>query len=121
MKPTITAKLSRLADRLDEVNTLLSSETATADMDAYRKLHRERAELEPVVTLYHSFQSAEADVATALEMAEDPEMRDFAADEVPSHFQSTPLGAGLRFQLAWPAEPPKNRQVQLFVLYPPVQ
>ena len=82
MKPTITAKLSRLADRLDEVNTLLSSETATADMDAYRKLHRERAELEPVVTLYHSFQSAEADVATALEMAEDPEMRDFAADEV---------------------------------------
>lgn len=42
---------------------------------------------------------------------------DFAADEVPSHFQSTPLGAGLRFQLAWPAEPPKNRQLQLFVRY----
>ncbi len=42
---------------------------------------------------------------------------DFAADEVPSHFQSTPLGAGLRFQLAWPAEPPKNRQVQLFVRF----
>jgi len=42
---------------------------------------------------------------------------DFSADEVPSHFQSTPLGAGLRFQLAWPSEPPKNRQLQLFVRY----
>jgi hypothetical protein len=42
---------------------------------------------------------------------------DFSADEVPSHFQSTPLGQGLRFQLAWPAEPPKNRQLQLFVRY----
>ena len=26
-------------------------------------------------------------------------------------------GEGLRFQLAWPAEPPKNRQVQLFVRF----
>ena len=82
MKPTIAAKLAQLADRLDEVNTLLSSENATSDMDAYRKLNRERAELEPVVTLYHAFQAAEADVATALEMAEDPEMKEFAEAEI---------------------------------------
>jgi len=82
MKATIAAKLARLADRLDEVNTLLSSEHATRDMDAYRKLHRERAELDPVVKLYHDYQGAEADVATALEMAADPEMREFADAEV---------------------------------------
>jgi peptide chain release factor 1 len=82
MKPTIAAKLAQLADRLDEVNTLLSSENATRDMDAYRKLNRERSELEPVVTLYHAYQAAEADVATALEMAADPEMREFADAEV---------------------------------------
>ncbi len=82
MKPTIATKLAQLADRLDEVNILLSSEHATRDMDAYRKLNRERAELDPVVKLYHAYQAAEADVATALEMASDPEMREFADAEV---------------------------------------
>ena len=75
MKPTIATKLAQLADRLDEVNTLLSSENATQDMDSYRKLNRERSELDPVVTLYLAYQAAEADVNTALEMAADPEMR----------------------------------------------
>ncbi len=42
---------------------------------------------------------------------------DFAAEEVPGHYQRTPLGEGLRFQLAWPADPPKHSQVQLFVRY----
>ena len=82
MKPTIANKLAQLADRLDEVNTLLSSEHATNDMDAYRKLNRERSELNPVVTLYHAYQAADADVSTALEMAADPEMREFADAEV---------------------------------------
>ena len=49
MKPSISAKLAQLAARLDEVNHLLSSEEATRDMDAFRKLNRERSELEPVV------------------------------------------------------------------------
>jgi hypothetical protein len=42
---------------------------------------------------------------------------DFAAEEVPGHYQRTPLGEGLRFQLAWPADPPQHSQVQLFVRY----
>ncbi len=82
MKPSIAAKLAQLGDRLDEVSTLLSSEEATRDMDTFRKLNRERSELEPVVGLYHAWQSCEADIATALEMAEDPEMREFADAEV---------------------------------------
>ena len=82
MKPSIAAKLAQLADRLDEVSTLLSSEEATRDMDNFRKLNRERSELEPVVELYHAWQSCEADIATAMEMAADPEMREFADAEV---------------------------------------
>jgi peptide chain release factor 1 len=82
MKPSIATKLAQLADRLDEVSTLLSSEEATRDMDSFRKLNRERSELEPVVALYHAWQSCEADIATAMEMAEDPEMREFADAEV---------------------------------------
>jgi peptide chain release factor 1 len=82
MKPNIVTKLGQLDERLDEVNRLLSDENATHDMDSYRKLNRERAELGPVVELYHAHQACTNDIATALQMASDPEMREFAESEV---------------------------------------
>lgn len=82
MKPNIATKLGQLSERLLEVNQLLSTEEATRDMDTYRKLNRERAELEPVVELFHAYQACEGDIAAAREMAEDPEMREFADTEI---------------------------------------
>lgn len=82
MKKNIATKLGQLSERLLEVNQLLSTEEATKDMDAYRKLNRERAELEPVVELFDAYLSCEADIDAAREMAEDPEMCDFANDEI---------------------------------------
>ena len=35
MKPSISSKLAQLSERLDEVNSLLSSEEATRDMDVF--------------------------------------------------------------------------------------
>jgi len=49
MKPSIAAKLDQLSTRLEEINRLLSTETVTADLDNYRRLTREHAELGPVV------------------------------------------------------------------------
>ena len=82
MKASIAAKLGQLTQRLDELNALLSSEDATADMDADRRLTREHAEITPVVDLYRSYRSAEGDLHTAQEMAADPSMREFAETEV---------------------------------------
>ena len=82
MKPSIAAKLAQLSERLGEVNRLLSSEDATHDMDSYRKLNRERAELTPVVELYEAHQAFATDIATAMTMIGDPEMREFADEEV---------------------------------------
>lgn len=82
MKPSIAAKLAQLADRLEEVGMLLSSEDATRDMDQYRKLTREHAELTPVVELYHQFRQVEADLATAQELLADPDMKDMAEEEI---------------------------------------
>ena len=82
MKPSITDKLAQLAERLDEVNTLLSSEDATRNMDAFRKLNRERSEIEPVVELYKSWQACMADIAAAQEMAGDPDLKEFAEAEI---------------------------------------
>ena len=82
MKPSIQAKLSQLADRLEEVNGLLASEEATRDMDQYRKLTREHAEITPVVELWHEFNRINADLADAEAMLSDPEMMELAAEEI---------------------------------------
>jgi peptide chain release factor 1 len=82
MKPSIQSKLDQLAERLVEINLLLSSESATANMDNYRKLTREHAEITPVVELYHAFRQAEDDVAGAQGMLSDPEMRELAEEEI---------------------------------------
>ncbi|WP_348700450.1 peptide chain release factor 1 [Duganella fentianensis] len=82
MKPSMLAKLDQLANRLTELDELLMSEGATNNMDAYRKMTREHAELQPLVALYHDYQQALGDIATAQEMLADPDMKEFAQDEI---------------------------------------
>ena len=78
MKPSIAAKLAQLSGRLEELNRLLSSETATEDLDSYRRLSREHAEITPVVELHQRHVQGEADIQAAQEMSGDPAMREFA-------------------------------------------
>ncbi|WP_263770659.1 peptide chain release factor 1 [Propionivibrio soli] len=82
MKQSIRDKLESLRGRLDELDRTLASEEATRDMDQYRKLTREHAELGPVVALYENWLQSEADLKAAQEMMADPEMKDLAEDEV---------------------------------------
>jgi len=82
MKPSMLAKLDQLANRLIELDELLMSEGATNNMDAYRKMTREHAELGPLVAPYHDYQQALGDIATAQEMLSDPDMKEFAQDEI---------------------------------------
>ena len=82
MKPSMSAKLDQLTQRLQEVGDLLSQPDATADMDSYRKLTREHAELGPLVALYAGYTLAETDTRTAQEMLGDPDMKDFAQEEI---------------------------------------
>ena len=82
MKPSMLAKLDHLTDRLAELGDLLNQEHVTANMDQYRKLTREHAELGPLVELYATFKEADADIATAQEMLADPDMKDFAQEEI---------------------------------------
>ncbi len=82
MNKTIAAKLARLRERLVELDRLLSSESATSNMDNYRKLSREHAEIAPVVALYGEYKKCEEDIATAQEMVGDPSMREFGEAEL---------------------------------------
>jgi len=76
------AKLDQLANRLVELDELLMSEGATANMDSFRKLNREHAELSPLVAVYRHYQTAQGDIAAAQEMLADPDMKEFAQDEI---------------------------------------
>ena len=82
MKKSIQDKLEHLARRLAELDLLLSSETATRDMDAYRKLTREHAEIAPVAALFAAWRQAEAGAQSAQAMLADAEMKDLAEEEM---------------------------------------
>ena len=82
MKASLLEKLHQLADRLEEVTHLLASENATDNMDEYRKLNKEYAELTPLVETYQAFNQAQQDKIDAEEMLSDPDMKEFAAEEI---------------------------------------
>jgi peptide chain release factor 1 len=115
MKPSIAAKLAQLARRLEEVTRLLNQESATADLDQYRRLTREHAEIAPVVELYRKHESDEQNLKTAQEMAEDPATREFAETEIK---QTRERLAGLEQelqQLLLPRDPNDERSIFLEV------
>ncbi len=82
MKQSIRDKLEHLAGRLEELDRMLAAEDAAHDMNVFRSLSRERAEIEPVVGLFASFRQAEADCVTAREMLADVEMRELGEIEL---------------------------------------
>ena len=82
MKQSIRDKLENLVGRLDELDRILASGEATRNMDQYRKMTREHAELGPVVALYKDWQQTEANLQSAQEMMNDPEMKELAEEEV---------------------------------------
>ena len=82
MKPSIESKLAQLFARLEELNALLSSEDATSDMDSFRQLSKEHADITPVVELYQQYLKYEQDIASAVELASDPDMKELAEAEI---------------------------------------
>ena len=115
MKPSVRAKLESLAARLDELNGLLSSQHATRDLESFRRLSREHAELTGLVGLYRRLQGAEADAQAARELAADPAMKSYADEELKSARASVEkLEAELQ-QALLPRDPNDDRNLFLEV------
>ena len=81
MKSSMRAKLEHLDARLAELNTILMQEDSTKDMDVYRKLTREHADISMVVEQFGFYMKAEEDAKAANEMRLDPDMKEFADEE----------------------------------------
>lgn len=115
MNQSIFAKLAQLEGRLAEINRFLNTETATADMEQYRKITREHAEIAPVVELFKAYRSYEQDIQAAQEMAADPMMREFAETEIrEAREQLGRLESELQKQLL-PKDPNDERNIFLEV------
>ncbi|HEV2220786.1 MAG TPA: peptide chain release factor 1 [Casimicrobiaceae bacterium] len=81
MKQSLRTKLDQIGARVAELDALLASEDATRDLERYRAWSKERAEIDPIAARYRDLGRAEADLATAAELARDPQMREYADDE----------------------------------------
>ena len=75
-------KLKQLARRYDEIGELLEVPEIYADPKKLRALTREQKELSAVVEAYRAYQKCEDDIAQALELVSDPELKDIAQEEL---------------------------------------
>ncbi|MEW6120100.1 MAG: peptide chain release factor 1 [Pseudomonadota bacterium] len=82
MKASLADKLARADERLVELDALLAQPEIAGDMDSFRRLSRERADLDPVVALYRQYKQVESDRSAACELLADPDMRELAEAEL---------------------------------------
>lgn len=115
MKASIKLKLEALSERHEEIGALLGEPEVISDQNRFRELSKEYSQLEPVVNTYSQFETATADMASAKEMAEDPdpEMREMAREEITSaESQLEQLGTDLQ-KLLLPKDPRDENNVFL--------
>ncbi|HEY3597061.1 MAG TPA: peptide chain release factor 1 [Paraburkholderia sp.] len=111
MKTSMQRKLDQLTTRLAELNDLLSREDVTANLDQYRKLSREHAELGPLVEHYALWRQALNDAATAQELLSDASMKEFAEEEIRASRERMEQLAGELQKMLLPKDPNDDRNI----------
>src|ERR1700757_3501491 len=110
MNESMRAKLAR---RLQEIDAALAQPDATRDLDQFRRLSRKRSDIEPVVTRYHEYARAQADLLAAQELIGDPEMRPLAEGEFGSGRRGLEALESDLQRLLLPVDPNDERNIFL--------
>ncbi len=84
MKPSIRQKLEQLDQRFEEITALLAEPETQNDQNRFRTLSREYAQLNPLVSAFRQYRTAqdEQDYARSLADDPDPEVRAMAREEL---------------------------------------
>ncbi len=77
-------KLEALAARYDEIQVRLSQPETVADMDLFRRLMKEHADMEELMAAYREYRETVEHLKEAREMLEDADLRDMAKEEIAS-------------------------------------
>ena len=75
MNPRLRTKLDSMVGRLGDLNALLAAENATKDMEQFKRLSREHAEVSDVVALFQQYRQDEGDAEAARELELDEELK----------------------------------------------
>ena len=109
MHAFVRQQLNRYTERLSELDFLLSRPDIMSDMKAFMKLSREHTEVSAVSSRWQRFLQREADLASAQEMLDDPDMAEMAEEEISSaEAELTELEAELQRMLL-PKDPDDER------------
>ena len=88
MKPFLLQQLERYAQRLEELDFLLSREDIMADMAQYMALSREHADVTQIASRFTRHRQCEADLQSARELLAEPgtdaDMAEMAREEITS-------------------------------------
>ena len=82
MQAFVRQQLIRYAERLSELDFLLSRPDIMSDMPAFLKLSREHTEVSALASRWQRYQQRESDLAAAREMLDDPDMAELAREEI---------------------------------------
>lgn len=113
MKDSLRQQFDRLGFRLAELDTILADGSVASDMQRYRALTKEQAEVSGLVERYRRYLQHEADLAAARDMLADAEMAEMAREEIASNETAlTSLDAELQLALI-PKDPDDERNAFL--------
>jgi len=113
MKPFLRQQLDRYPVRLQELEFFLQQPEVANDMDRFRALTREHAEVSEVAGRFAAFRQREADLATAREMLDDPDMAEMAREEIAAAEADIAAQAEDLQRLLLPKDPDDVRNVFL--------
>ncbi|GHA78816.1 peptide chain release factor 1 [Formosimonas limnophila] len=82
MKNSMREKLAQLDLRQAEIDAMLQQPDVTDDINNYRKLSKEHAEITPVVETFKQFTQTEKDIESAHELLTDPDFKTMAQEEI---------------------------------------
>lgn len=82
MKNSMREKLAQLDLRQAEIDAMLQQPDVTDDINNYRKLSKEHAEITPVVETFKQFTQTEKNIESAHELLTDPDFKAMAQEEI---------------------------------------
>ena len=82
MKDSMKNKLENLILKYDELNKKLSEENITNDLNIFKKISKEHSDLSPIIETYTEYKKIIQNISEAKEMLSDPEMKEFAQEEI---------------------------------------